>query len=153
MGWGGRKRIRYGKPDQGQQDIVDLVRDLPATVVNTTIVGDGFVDLVVGFQALTILAEIKKPGAKPKRQDNQEDFARTWRGGPVLLANDGHELVQQLIHIDRMTPPARGASDRFRKDTSQAILADCLAAADGLVVDADDLPGLIRKLRQKVVHP
>lgn len=152
MGWA---RRRYGNPDQNQQDIVDLVRGhLPASVENTTGVGDGFPDLVVGFQGLTVLVEVKKPergrGGRKKAlqlRDSQEKFVREWRGGPVLAVDEGIDLVQQLIHLDTITPPVRGASDRFTAGTSQAILADCLEAAKGLVVDADDLPALIRKLR------
>jgi hypothetical protein len=151
MAWGRRARYRYGNPDQGQEEIISLVRDLPASVHVTTGVGGGYPDLTVGFQGLTVLVEVKRPDGKPsqrKLRDSQDRFLATWRGGPVLKIDNGMDLVQQLIHIDRRTAPVRGATDRFEPGTAQAILADCLAAADGLVVDADDLPGLIRKLRK-----
>lgn len=158
MSWA-RRHGRYGNPDANQQEIVDHATGvLPElSVENTTGVGGGFVDLVLGFRALTVLVEIKKPitAKKPRKiksatdqlRGSQQDFRRTWRGGVVLDIDNGPDLVQQLIGLDRRTPPVRGASDRYQAGTAQAILADCMAAAKGLVVDPDDLPALIRKLR------
>lgn len=140
-------RRRYGNPDRNQQPIFDLVRDLPASVQNTTVVGDGFVDGVLGFQGLTVLVEIKKPGGKLEK--NQEDFAKEWRGGPVLLADSGESLVRQLIDLDVRTPPVRGIGQRWGAKTAkqqEAVLQACMAEAKGLIVDEYDLPSLIRKL-------
>lgn len=93
-------RRRYGKPDQNQQPMVDLVRKrLGAAVVITTGVGDGFVDLVVGWRKLTILVEVKKPGGK--LQQNQVDFRDTWPGGPIIAVQSAEELVAGLIMLDR----------------------------------------------------
>jgi len=141
MPWG---RKRYGNPDDNQDGIFGTIRPLPATVVNTTIIGEGFTDAVVGFQDMTILLEVKRPGKKNALRPSQEKFRREWRGGPILTVDDGADAIQQLINLDRRTPPVRG---RLKPDAAQQVLTQCLAAAEGLVVDEHDLPGLIRKLR------
>ncbi len=141
MGWRTR---RYGNPDRNQQTIVDYVRGLVASVENTTGVGKGFPDLVIGFRRLTVLAEIKRQGRKADLRESQEDFNARWQGGPILLADSGDDLARQLIDLDRRTPPVRGVTDRWQAGTAQAILADCLEATGGAVTDPDGLPAFIR---------
>lgn len=146
MGW----RRRHGNPDKNQAVIFDLVRDLPASVVITTGVGKGFPDGVIGFQGMTVLAEIKNDEAGGSLEESQTRFMQEWRGGPLIVASDGGKLVQQLIDLDRRTPPVRGVPNTWRQtenEEAQAVILKCLEAAKGLIVDMHDLPGLILKLR------
>ena len=141
MSYGGRRR--FGNPDTTQQDAVDLVRrTLLATVAVTTGVGGGFFDNVIGFQGLTVLAEMKTPGGALR--PSQERFIREWKGGPLVVADSPELLVRQLIELDRRTPPVRGIPKRF---TSDALILECMKAAEGLILDNDELPALIRQLR------
>lgn len=137
-------RRPYGNPDQGQQEAIALVRDLPASVEITTGLGRGKPDLIVGFQGLTTWVEFKreeKTAAQKRLRASQTDWLKTWRGSPVLVVDNGMDLVQALITLDMRTPTVRANT------ADRAIVQACLAAAGGLVAGPEDLPALIRKLR------
>ena len=69
--------------DGNQPDIVQALRMVGASVIPCHTVGKGFPDLVVGYQGINYLIEIKDP-AQPKHRHEltpaQVDFHRDWRG-------------------------------------------------------------------------
>lgn len=108
MSW----RRRGGNPDANQAPILAYARrrlGVKGTV--TTGVGFGFPDNVFGFRGLTILVEVKGPNGKLKPA--QEDFIRTWTGGPVLVVDSGEDLFRQLMALDKAVPPVRGLPADF----------------------------------------
>ena len=77
-----------GRVDANHADIVDLLRGYGCSVFSTAGVGDGFPDLVVGFQGVTRLIEIKDGEKSPSRRrltDDEEEWHATWRGDPVCI--------------------------------------------------------------------
>lgn len=106
------RRRRFGNPDRNQKPIVQDLRRLPASVAITTGVGGGFGDIVVGFQGITVIGEVKR---NPKRvtpatvalRESQDKFRAEWRGGPILTFTDSAQAIQELISLDCRTPPWR----------------------------------------------
>jgi hypothetical protein len=73
-----------GKPDAVAADIVAALRAAGATV--RYIVGEygqsGIPDLLVGYDGITYLMEIKSKGGSLSKA--QKTFWSTWRGGPLV---------------------------------------------------------------------
>jgi Holliday junction resolvase len=90
-GW----NVRYGRRDATHADIRKELRDLGASVVDTGDVGNDFTDLVVGLAGETFLVEAK--ARKGKLSDGQSEFARTWKGSPVVVLRSKIEAREWLI--------------------------------------------------------
>lgn len=90
-------RRHVHRPDGNQDGLVSLARRLGAKVTITSQVGDGFPDLVIGFQGRNYLVEVKQPGGtlRPK----QKDFIAGWRG-QVAVVDNGDDLVRLLLKGD-----------------------------------------------------
>jgi len=92
---------RRGRVDENHAAIVDLLREFGCSVISTAGVGDGFPDLVVGFQGVTHLIEIKDGDKSPSRRrltDDEREWHATWRGEAVYVlesARDAEQLVRQ----------------------------------------------------------
>lgn len=52
------------KVDANQTEIVKALRQAGCTVTSTAMVGKGFPDIVVGYDDMSFLMEIKMPGGK-----------------------------------------------------------------------------------------
>ena len=134
------RRHRYGKPDQNQEGIFEFARNhLDAEVRNTTAVGRGFPDGVVGWRGLTVLVEVKRP-KKGKLEASQQDFQRTWRGGPYLVVESGDDLVRQLLALDLRTPPVRGRPVPMPVADAIAKAATAIQAQNKLKAEGHTLP-------------
>ena len=92
---------RRGRVDENHAAIVDLLRGFGCSVISTAGVGDGFPDLVVGFQGVTHQIEIKDGDKSPSRRrltDDEREWHATWRGEAVYVlesARDAEQLVRQ----------------------------------------------------------
>ena len=93
---------RAAKVDDNQRDIVETFRLLGCSVADTSPVGGGFTDLVVGFVtrkfpgAVNVLVEIKdgnKPPSKRKLNPKQQDFHDSWIG-PVEIAESTEDAMR-----------------------------------------------------------
>ncbi len=79
---------RAHRTDANQQEIVRALRQIGASVAVTSAVGDGFVDLVVGYRGKNILLELKdgsKPPSAQKLTTDEQAFFATWRGFAVVV--------------------------------------------------------------------
>jgi Holliday junction resolvase len=75
--------MRHGRRDSTHAEIRDELRALGATVADTGDMGRDFPDLVVGFCGRSFLVEAKS--AKGDLSNGQSEFARGWRGSPVVV--------------------------------------------------------------------
>jgi len=75
--------MRAKKVDENHKEIVLALREIGASVFDTSSVGRGFPDLVVGWQGVNYLVEIKTTKGKPT--DYQVNFFIHWRGQAVLV--------------------------------------------------------------------
>jgi hypothetical protein len=76
--------MRIKKVDDNQKDLVKQMRRIPGlTVKHTHMVGDGYVDVNVGFRGVNYLFEIKDPKKPPsarKLTPDEEKFHAEWTG-------------------------------------------------------------------------
>lgn len=87
---------RAARTDSNQKEIVDALRDIGASVHPTHMVGQGFPDIVVGYQGENYLIEIKdgaKPPSKRKLTPDEERWHSEWLG-TVSVANDINEAIE-----------------------------------------------------------
>ena len=107
---------RRPKTDGNQSPIVHALREAGASVAITSAQGDGFVDLVVGFEGRNYLAEVKEPqspfvkggeGGKRARRADEYDphfgftpaevkFHRDWKGSTIHVWRSVDEALQAI---------------------------------------------------------
>lgn len=94
--------MRVRKVDNNQPELVKQIRRLPGvTVVLTHIVGNGFVDAVIGFMGRNYLAEIKDPSQPPSKRKltpDEENFHKQWTGQISVV-----ETIDDVIKILGLT--------------------------------------------------
>jgi Holliday junction resolvase len=83
--------------DLNHQEIVKKFRDLGASVFDTSGIGRGCPDILLGYNGLTCLVEIKS-GEKKKFTEAQLKFMSEWKGSSVTRINDT-EGAERLIKI------------------------------------------------------
>lgn len=85
------------KTDKNQQEIMDVMRKMGASVTDLSKVGKGVPDLLVGIGSKTILVEVKS-SSKAKYTPHQEKWLASWKGGTVARI-DSIDSAIQLIQI------------------------------------------------------
>jgi len=85
------------RTDKNQQEIIDAMRKMGATVMDLSRVGKGCPDLLVGINNKTALVEVKS-SAKAKYTPHQEKWLQAWNGGTVARI-DSIDSAIQLIKI------------------------------------------------------
>lgn len=93
--------MRAKKIDTNQPALVEQMRKLGMSVFVTSMVGNGFVDVVAGYRGINHLFEIKdpsKPPSKRKLTPDEEIFHNTWKGKvhKVETIDDVLSIVNQL---------------------------------------------------------
>ena len=73
----------HHRADSNQEEIVDALRDIGASVLVLSQVGGGAPDLLVGFRGKEYLMEIKAP--KGKLRPGQKKFFDTWKGKSFIV--------------------------------------------------------------------
>jgi len=87
---------RAAKVDDNQREIVQALRHCGASVMDTSAVGKGFPDLVVGWHGLNLLVEIKdgsKPPSHRKLTPAQVEFHGAWRGQVCVVTSVDEALA------------------------------------------------------------
>jgi Holliday junction resolvase len=86
------------RTDSNQREIVDIFRAIGATVQILSMVGKGCPDIIVGYQGVNYLIEIKdgkKPPSGQKLTEHEEKFFNTWKG-QVCLINSSDQAIALL---------------------------------------------------------
>lgn len=83
------------RTDDNQAGIVRTLRAVGATVTDTSMVGGGFPDLVIGYCKRTYLVEIKNPNARGKLRTSQIIFQEFWKGSPVHTV----ETIEEALKV------------------------------------------------------
>ena len=89
---------RAARIDANQPAVVAEFRARGATVQPLHPVGDGCPDLLVGYQGVNLLVEVKdgsKPPSARKLTDDQQTWHREWRGQRCII--DTVEQVKPLL--------------------------------------------------------
>lgn len=87
------------KVDVNHSLIVKTLRDLGCSVFDTSRVGGGFPDIVVGKNNKTILVEIKA-NEKSKYTPAQELFMMNWRGSAVARIDSVDSAIRLVKLLD-----------------------------------------------------
>ena len=85
--------------DLNHQEVVKTLRSLGATVFDASRMGQGFPDLVVGYNHQTVLVEIKSGEAK-KFTAAQLKFMADWKGSAVVRINDVDGAIRLIKVLD-----------------------------------------------------
>jgi Holliday junction resolvase len=85
--------------DLNHQEVVKTLRSLGATVFDASRMGQGFPDLVVGYNHQTVLVEIKS-GEKKKFTQAQLKFMADWKGSAVTRINDIDGAIRLIKVLD-----------------------------------------------------
>ena len=89
--------MRAKKIDSNQPTIVKQLRALHISVRVTSMVGEGFVDLVLGFRSKNFLIELKDPSKPPSKRrltQDEQDFFDGWRGQASVC-----ESLQEILEV------------------------------------------------------
>lgn len=88
---------RAARTDANHAEVVRALRQAGCSVFDTSSVGGGFPDLVVGCGGKTMLMEIKD-GAKPpsarRLTPAQLELHAAWRGGPIAVVMDVESAIR-----------------------------------------------------------
>lgn len=90
--------MRARRIDANQNEIVKQLRQLGYSVYITSMVGDGFPDLVIGKRNKNFLVELKdgsKPLSARKLTKAEVDFIDKWQG-EVIVAHDLDGILNQI---------------------------------------------------------
>lgn len=82
---------RAARTDANQAQIMRALRAIGCKVKDTSRLGDGFPDLVVGYRGRLTLMEVKdgsKPPSERKLTPDQEKFHAEWAGLPVYVVEN-----------------------------------------------------------------
>ncbi|WP_282091326.1 hypothetical protein [Epibacterium ulvae] len=94
---------RYAaRADANQPQIVSALRRAGATVTATHAAGQGFPDLVVGYQGNNFLLEVKdgsKPPSERQLTPDQRDWHRDWRGQKAVVCNIAQAMAACGIEL------------------------------------------------------
>jgi len=86
------------KRDGNQKEIERVLRQLNIPYKDTSKVGGGFSDMVVGYKGINYLLELKV--GKNKLQQNQIDFHDIWKGKIDVVRNIDEVLELLGIKIN-----------------------------------------------------
>ncbi|MFT5292443.1 MAG: hypothetical protein ACI82F_004531 [Planctomycetota bacterium] len=91
---------RAAKIDANQVELVDLLRFAGASVKSLAAVGDGCPDLLIGFEGVTYLIEVKDGNKVPSKRrltPDQEVFMALWKGANIYIAQDPESVLWPLM--------------------------------------------------------
>jgi Holliday junction resolvase len=101
-----RRRRPVGHKDSCHDAVVKELRQVGCTVMETHALGDGAPDLVVGYQGVTALVELKNGARyhqtqreKRERLSQQAEYLAAWRGGPAFVATSTEDVLRWLRRV------------------------------------------------------
>ena len=83
------------RKDDNHQSIIKTFRKLGVSVADTSQLGGGFPDIVVGLRGVNVLVEIKdgkKPPSARKLTPAETAFSESWGGWYAVVENDDDVL-------------------------------------------------------------
>lgn len=90
------------RTDANQDEIVKALRSIGALVLSLAAIGKGCPDLLVSWNGVLVLMEIKdgsKPRSQRKLTSMELDFFDKWSGSPVFVVESIDDAVSVLNSI------------------------------------------------------
>lgn len=104
---------KYGaKKDANHNEIVSAFEELGASVIDTSAMGGGFPDLIIGCCGVTVLVEIKNLKTSYGRQGlnkNQAKWKEQWTGGAYAVVSSV-DMVKTIVQTIRTAEDAKTAA-------------------------------------------
>ena len=92
--------MRAKKIDANQNEVVKKLRSIPnVSVAITSALGNGFPDLVVGYNGVNYLIELKdgnKTASQRKLTPDEVKFQSEWKGN-YHVCNNADEIIQIIL--------------------------------------------------------
>lgn len=92
---------RKARTDENQNGIVESLRGIPGVSVHiTSQLGDGFVDIIVGYKGVNYLVELKdgnKPPSQRKLTDDEIAWHSKWKGQKAVC-NSFDEVFELIMN-------------------------------------------------------
>lgn len=104
-----RARAARGRQDGNTRELDGALRRLGASFQDTSTVGGGFPDRVVGYRGRTVLVEYKTDTGRI--EPSQRDFALGWRGAPVYIVRTIEDICSMLHRVATHTPGMTSGAD------------------------------------------
>jgi len=92
------------RTDGNQSDLIKELRKIGADVADTSRLGGGFPDLVVGYRGTNYLIEVKDPKQKPsdrKLTPKEKDFFDRWGSGPCFVVETLDGFLELAKHHEK----------------------------------------------------
>lgn len=89
--------------DLNQSEIVGALKDVGASIIDTSGVGNGFPDLIVGFRGANYLLEVKNRKTNYGRKGlnkNQIAWAESWHGTPPIVVYSIDDALKAIGVIE-----------------------------------------------------
>lgn len=105
--------MRARKIDKNQPGLVKQMRQVGMSVFVTSMVGNGFVDVVCGYRGMNFLIEIKDPAqphSKRKLTPDEQIFHDNWKGSTHVVETIFdvmrilNEVNKTMVNVDNGTP-------------------------------------------------
>jgi len=90
---------RAARTDANQQAVIDVLRQVGATVHSLASMGQGCPDLLVGFRGRTCLMEVKdgsKPPSETRLTPDQVVWHRDWTGGSLSVVYGPEDALKVI---------------------------------------------------------
>lgn len=84
--------------DGNQAQITQALRKCGCLVQTTHTIGRGFPDLLIAYQGVMALLEVKMPGAK--LTDDEVQWHRKWADAPVYIVESVEQIPNLLERIE-----------------------------------------------------
>lgn len=84
--------------DKNHKEIVNQLKKIGCSVIDTSQIGKGFFDIIVGYRKKTYLIEIKSDTAYGRKglSESQRIFAEEWKGGEILCINSIEDFIKLI---------------------------------------------------------
>lgn len=83
---------RNKKRDANESEIIEALESVGASVVQL----NRPIDLLVGFQGINHMIEVKNPKGKNRITPGQQEFADSWKGRPPVFVTDANQALAAI---------------------------------------------------------
>lgn len=102
---GNKLRYQRRRVDDNQAEIVEALRAIGATVTHLHANGHGCPDLLVGWQGVNVLMEVKQP--KGRLNTRQARWHRQWAGQVCVVTSsqEAWDVLADIVPADDSAEP------------------------------------------------
>jgi len=91
---------RDARTDGNQKEVTKQLRQMGCTVAITSMLGEGFPDIVVGYNGRNYLLELKDPAQPPSKRKltpDEKDWHEKWRGSVHIIITAQQAMDMMML--------------------------------------------------------